>query len=118
MVDDITERRHSEEKILEYQNQLRSLASQLITSEERNRQDFAAFLHDQIGQALCMLKIKLEMLQESQSLEESRELSSEMLSSATQLIANTRSLTYALNPPILHELGLGAGLEWLAEKMN
>jgi len=56
MVDDITERLHSEEKILDYQNQLKSLASQLITSEERNRQDVATFLHDQIGQALCTLK--------------------------------------------------------------
>jgi PAS domain S-box-containing protein len=118
MVDDITARRQSEEKIIEYQNQLRSLASQLITSEERNRQDFAAFLHDQIGQALCTLKIKLEMLQESKSLEESRGFSSEMLSTTAQLIANTRSLTYELNPPILHELGLGAGLEWLAEQMH
>jgi PAS domain S-box-containing protein len=117
MVDDITERRHAEEKILEYQNQLKSLASQLITSEERNRQDFAAFLHDQIGQSLCTLKIKLEMLQESKSLEESRKFSSEMLSTTAELIENTRSMTYELNPPVLHELGLGAGLEWLAEQM-
>jgi signal transduction histidine kinase len=117
MVDDITERLHSEEKILDYQNQLKSLASQLITSEERNRQDIATFLHDQIGQALCTIKIKLEMLQTSQSLEESRKLSGEMLASAAQLIADTRSLTYELNPPILHELGLGAGLEWLVEHM-
>jgi len=118
MVDDITERRHAEEKILEYQSQLKSLASQLITSEERNRQDFAAFLHDQIGQSLCMLKIKLELLQQSKSLQESRGLSSEMLLTTAQLIANTRSLTYELNPPVLHELGLGAGLEWLAEQMH
>lgn len=118
MVDDITERMHAEEKILEYQNRLRSLASQLMTSEERNRQEFATYLHDQVGQALCGLKIKLEMLQESQSLKESKELSCEMLASAARLIASTRSLTYELNPPILHELGLGAGLEWLAEQMH
>ncbi len=118
MVDDITERRHSEEKILEYQGQLKSLASQLITSEERNRQDFAAFLHDQIGQSLCTLKIKLEMLQQATSLEENRSLASDMLSTTSRLIEDTRSLTYELNPPILHELGLGAGLEWLAEQMK
>jgi signal transduction histidine kinase len=40
-----------------------------------------------------------------------------MLSTTTRLIENTRSLTYELNPPVLHELGLGAGLEWLAEQM-
>jgi PAS domain S-box-containing protein len=118
MVDDITERRQSEEKILEYQNQLKFLASQLITSEERTRQDFATFLHDQIGQSLCTLKIKLEMLQQSESLQENRTLSSEMLSTTARLIETTRSLTYELNPPILHELGLGAGLEWLAEQIH
>ena len=118
MVDDITERMQSEEKILEYQNQLKFLASQLITSEERTRQDFATFLHDQIGQSLCTLKIKLEMLKQSESLQENRTLSSEMLSTTARLIETTRSLTYELNPPILHELGLGAGLEWLAEQIH
>ena len=38
-------------------------------------------------------------------------------STTARLIENTRSMTYELNPPVLHELGLGAGLEWLAEQM-
>ena len=33
-------------------------------------------------------------------------------------MAETRSLTFDLSPPILYELGFGAALEWLAEKMQ
>ncbi len=33
-----------------------------------------------------------------------------------QVIDNLRSLTYQLSPPILHELGLEAALDWLAEQ--
>jgi signal transduction histidine kinase len=118
MVDDITERKRSEEKILAYQNQLRSLASQLITTEERNQQNVAAFLHDNIGQDLFTLKIKLKMQQNSESLEESKLHTNEMLTMVDQLITCTRTLTSELSPPILQEFGLGAALEWLAEQMQ
>ena len=33
-------------------------------------------------------------------------------------IAETRSLTFQLSPPVLYELGLGPALEWLCEKLT
>jgi len=115
---DITERKHAERKIIEYQNQLRSLASQLTSSEEQNRQKFATFLHDQIGQTLFVLKIKLEMLQKTKSLKENKESLKDIFAMVNQLIEHTRSLTTELSPSILHQLGLRAGLEWLAEQTH
>jgi PAS domain S-box-containing protein len=114
----ITERKLSEAKIMEYQNQLRSLAAKAISIEERNQQYLAAFLHDTIGQGLFGLKIKLNMLHDSKSFEESKAYASGMLATIDQLIANARSLTSELSPPILHEFGLGAALEWLAEQVH
>ena len=35
-----------------------------------------------------------------------------------QAISRTRSLTFELSPPVLHELGLGAAVEWLGEQME
>jgi len=66
-VRDITERKKTEKRLNEYQNQLRSLTLQLTLTEERARRRIATDLHDRIGQALAMSKIKLGSLRESAS---------------------------------------------------
>ncbi|MHA1879738.1 MAG: sensor histidine kinase, partial [Candidatus Heimdallarchaeota archaeon] len=117
-IEDITERKQAEKKLLEYQNRLKSLASQLTLTEEKNRQNFATFLHDQIGQTLFVVKMKLEMLQKPESLKKNKEPLKDILIMIDQLIEYSRSLTSELSPSILHQLGLGAGLEWLAEQTH
>jgi signal transduction histidine kinase len=62
---DITERKQAEKKILEYQYQLRSLASQLTLTEEQERRRIATDLHDRIGQTLAISKIRLGALRAS-----------------------------------------------------
>lgn len=111
---EIAERKRTEEKIRSYQEQLRSLASELSLTEERERRAIATDLHDHIGQILALTKIKLGELQQQakgQTLEEIREL-------VEQSIQYTRSLTFELSPPILYELGFQAAVEWLAEQMQ
>ncbi|MCK4822578.1 PAS domain S-box protein, partial [bacterium] len=66
-VRDITGHKQAERSISDYQNQLRSLASQLVLTEERERRRIATDLHDRIGQALAISKIKLGALRESAS---------------------------------------------------
>ena len=48
---DITERKQAEEKLLAYQRQLRSMASELSLTQERERRRIATELHDSIGLA-------------------------------------------------------------------
>jgi len=111
---EIAERKRTEEKIHSYQEQLRSLASELSLTEERERRAIATDLHDHIGQILALTKIKLGELQQQakgRTLEEIREL-------VEQSIQYTRSLTFELSPPILYELGFQAAVEWLAEQMQ
>jgi len=114
-VEDITERRQAQKKIEAYQQQLRSLASQLSLTEERQRRRLATDLHDHIGQLLAVSQIKLGSLREiamqagwSKRLDEVRDL-------LEQTIQYTRSLTFELSPPVLYELGLEAAIEWLLE---
>jgi signal transduction histidine kinase len=110
--------RRAEEKLLEYQKQLNSMASQLTLVEEQERRRFATYLHDQIGQALFISKIKLEMLQKSLSSTENVQTLGEILKIIEQMIKDARSLTFELSSPILYQLGLEAALEWLAEQMK
>lgn len=115
---DITDRKQAEEKIRYYQKQLRSLASELSLTEERERRLLAIELHDNIGQTLAIAKIKLGALRESVSSPGLLERVNEIHNLIEQTIQNTRALTFELSPPILYELGFGPAIEWLAEQIR
>jgi len=106
----------SKKKLRASQEQLLSLSSKLSLSEEQDRRRIATELHDNVGQTLAMIKIKMGALQKQAAstglalpLDEVRKL-------AEQAISFIRSLTDELSPPVLYELGFEAAVEWLAEK--
>jgi PAS domain S-box-containing protein len=107
---DITERVRLEEN-------LRALAYQLSTTEERERRRMATYLHDVIGASLVLCKIKLRSLEH----ETPRDLLQQQLQEARRLldqsIKNTRTLTFDLSPPVLYELRFESALRSLAEQM-
>lgn len=112
MVENIQDRKSSEEQVLAYQEQLQSLASELALSEERERRRLATNLHDRIGQSLAFAQLKLASLSgEHGGMKEVQSL-------IEQAIVDTRSLTFELSPPVLYELGLVAALEWLTRKIQ
>jgi PAS domain S-box-containing protein len=116
--EDITERKRAEENIRIYQEQLRSLASELALIEEQERRRIATDLHDHIGQTLAIAQIKLGVLQKLASSTDLVSSLDEIHKLIDQTIQYTRSLTFELSPPILYELGLEAALEWLAEQIQ
>jgi PAS domain S-box-containing protein len=115
---DISERKQAEEKLHIYQEQLRSLASELSFTEERQRRRLATDLHDSIGQLLAISKLKVDELRNDTC---SAEFASDLYEIGQligQAIQQTRSLTFDLSPPVLYELGLGAALEAFVENMQ
>ena len=112
---DITERKKAGEQIKLYEKRLRSLASELTLVEERERRRIAADLHDSVSQLLTLGKIKLGQLEKVTPCPDSAALLEEIRDLLEQTIEYTRSLTFQLSPSVLHELGLEAALEWLAE---
>lgn len=113
---DISEQRQAQEQLMSYQKQLRSLASQLLLAEERERRRIASDLHDHVGQALAMSRIKLGILMESAPSGDYSAIVEEVRGLVVQAIKDTRSLIFKISSPILYELGLEAALEWLAEE--
>jgi PAS domain S-box-containing protein len=118
MIADITHRKKAEEDIRTYQEQLQSLASELSLTEERERRRLATDLHDHIGQALAVSKIKLGMLQKSVTSQDQAKSLSEVRELIEQMIHATRSLTFELSLPVLYELGFEAAVEWFAKHVR
>ena len=113
---DITERKHVEKKSLTYQIQLKHLSSTLSLTEERERRHISEDLHDRIGQAMTIIKMKLEELSEPQADTNSRRVLDEARELLDNAIQDTRTLTFEISPPLLYELGFEPAVEWLIEK--
>jgi len=118
---DITERKRVEEKLLAYQKQLKSLASQMTLTEEQERRRIATELHDNITQSLAMSKLKLDLVSDSKP-SSSADLAvvlNETSRNIEQIIQEVRTLTFDLSSPILYELGFEAAVaEWLTERIG
>jgi signal transduction histidine kinase len=110
------ERRASQ--LQQYQNQLRSLASQLSLAEERERRRIAIDLHDRVGQLLAVSKINLGRLKQELQDPALVDLANDVSDFMEQAIQETRSLTFQISPPILYELGLTSALGHLVEQLQ
>ena len=115
---DITERKKAEARLETYQNELRSLASELILTEARERKKIASLIHDRVGQALSLSRMKLGQLNALPLPEEEEKTVGEITSLIEQIIRDTRSLIFTISSPLLYDLGLSAALERLAEQFD
>lgn len=122
---DITHRRKAEEelvaltesleaRVIERTAELRRVSAQLSMIEERERRMLAEDLHDNLGQLLAVIKIKLTSLPDDASQSSLRQLV-DLVGRADRAV---RSITQQLSPPILKTLGLAPALEWLADEMS
>ena len=101
-----------------YHKKLRSLASELVLAESRERRRIAIDLHDHIGQSLVMAKIKLGELRANAIFQGCDENLSEISSLVEQALQYTRNLSLELSSPILYELGFEPALESLCKQFQ
>jgi len=99
-------------------DQLRRLASELTTAEQRERQHLSKTLHDGLQQHLATAKLRIgyfaDKLRDKARKQEAYEIEA-ILGESMQM---SRSLSVELSPPVLHAAGLAEGLEWLARWMR
>lgn len=93
-----------------------SKATWMIQEEERRR--LARELHDGIGQTLTALKNQLQRLALTDSDTPVREQLPRLVELAGTALRDTRELSRLLRPPVLDDLGLEAGLQWLMRHMQ
>ena len=107
------------QELLQSQARLRALATELNLAEQRERKRLAAELHDHLQQMLVLGKLKLgQGIRLPQVAPRALEIMKQTDDVLAEALEYTRTLVADLSPPVLHEHGLAAGLQWLANQMK
>jgi signal transduction histidine kinase len=96
---------------------LEDAARELALAEDRQRREFAAALHDQLGQDLIAAKLGVGLLREEVAPDQRNRLE-EALGLIDQAVQRVRTLTFDICPPVLYQQGLGSALEWLCDSFQ
>jgi len=105
-------REQAEHTIRESEESLRSLTARLLQLQDEERRRFSRELHDSLGQYLAGVKMNLDMFSNSQP---GDRLLSEAIQLLDQSIAETRTISHLLHPPLLDEAGFSSAAKWYLE---
>jgi len=106
-------------ELLESQERLRALATEVGLAEQRERKRIATELHDHLQQMLVFCKLKLGQGKPLAAvIPACSELIKQVDDVLTEALTYSRTLVAELCPPVLREFGLAAALQWLGEHMT
>ncbi|MFC1764169.1 PAS domain S-box protein [Planctomycetota bacterium] len=111
---DITERKLTEQELIQSRRRLRELASHLESAREMERTRIAREIHDELGQSLTVLKMELHwcikrLPQDNKELLEKAKTLPKLVDENVHLVQRISS---ELRPGLLDHLGLSAAMEW------
>ncbi len=106
-----------EKRVAERSEQLRELGARLEAAESRERRQIARDLHDDLGQTLAAVRIRLNPL-ESDARDDVRVAAQALASLVARADASTRALATRLAPAALYEFGIGPALQSLADEIE
>lgn len=105
-------RRRAELALREAHERLKALSQQLMEVQENERRRIAHDLHDEIGQALTVVKMNLQTMQR---LTDTSAIAVPLLDSLgviDQTLQHVRDLSLDLRPSLLDDLGLAPAVRW------
>jgi signal transduction histidine kinase len=115
----MTEVKQKQQEILNYQQRLKAMSSELIISEEKQRRAIAADLHDHVGQLLASSRMQIAAIDARMSKEAIFDELNHISAGLLGAIKATRRAIFELSPPQLNEIGLVAALaDWMGEEVE
>ena len=118
VIRDITEQLKNERRLEKYQDSLKQLTTELSLTEEKQRKQIAANIHDHLSQLLVISKMKLDNLEKELDSEDAKKELTTVNSYISEALEKSRKITYELSPPVLYELGLVETMHWMVEKVE
>jgi PAS domain S-box-containing protein len=98
------------------QDRLRRLSGRLMQSQDQERRRIARELHDGLGQYLVAVKMNLDVLaMTAPTTSGLLENLTDAIKQIENAIAEIRTISHLLHPPLLDEVGLELALVWYAE---
>ena len=120
IIRDITERKQAEEAIRTSKEHLRNLTAYIQKVSEIERTNIAREIHDELGQALTVLKIDLSWIRKRLPHDQIPmiEKIDAMIKIIDRTIMTVKKISTDLRPGLLDDLGLSAAIEWQAEEFE
>jgi signal transduction histidine kinase len=104
------------EQLEDSHQRMEELSRRLVTLQEAERRSIARELHDEVGQTLTALHIRLELASSADANDQMQHLA-ETRRLVEDLADRVRRMSLDLRPPILDDLGLLPTLLWCFERM-
>lgn len=104
-------REQAERMARDSEESLRRLTARLLQLQDMERRKFSRELHDSLGQYLVGVKMNLEMF----AIQRRDTLVAEAIQLLDQAIAETRTISHLLHPPLLDEAGFSSAAKWYLE---
>jgi signal transduction histidine kinase len=108
LLTDVTERRASADA-------LRRLSTRVLRVQDQTQRRIARELHDSVSQSLGGLRMNLTRLQSSVDEDSLGTILEESLGIVDDAIAEVRTISYLLHPPMIEQAGLVSALRWYAD---
>jgi len=115
VIDIALSKKDLERRLQKSRETVRQMSTHLIRVQENERKRIALELHDEVGQALSLLKLRIGTVAKRlpddrvDLKNECKEITDYIL----QMLENVRRLSRDLSPRIIEDLGLSSALRWL-----
>jgi PAS domain S-box-containing protein len=113
---DITERKQTEEKLQASNDKLQVMSRLLVESQETERRHIARELHDEVGQTLTVAEMNLQSILRSPCAASLTRRVQESAQAVERVLEQVRDLSLSLRPSMLDDLGLEPALRWYANR--
>jgi PAS domain S-box-containing protein len=115
---DVTRWMLAKQEIQEYQTSLQRLTTEITLIEEKQKKEIASNIHDHLSQSLVISKMKINELKKNPKLKVIENDLKFIETHISEVLKNTRKITYDLSPPILYQLGIIDTLSWLLDDVE
>lgn len=116
VVQDITERKISEQALGESRARLEALTRRLLEVQEVERRMIARELHDEVGGVLTAVKLNLQSMRRAHTDAQREAALADGLALVDGAVQSVRSLSLDLRPAMLDDLGLIPALKWYCQR--